>query len=276
MLAIVAHRTHGTNALLAERGDGLILSPRAALAMLDRGDVAIGRLDVRRSLEGIERGLSSLRRLEDRGVRLLNDADALIAMHDKLVTALRLRAAGVPQPRTGFLPPDANDRGIALPAVVKPRFGSWGRHVHRCTTRKELRACLRGLRQERWFRLQGAIVQELIPPTGTDLRVLVAGAEVIGAVERRAAPGEWRTNISLGGTRLPARAGAKARTLALRAAAAVGADLTGVDLLPVGDDWVVLELNGAVDFNHAYLPAGDVFEAAVSALRRSALARLAA
>lgn len=82
MLAIVAHRTHGTNALLAERGDALILPPRTALAMLDAGDLALGRLDVRPSLEGIERGLWSLRRLGERGVRVLNDADSLTATHE--------------------------------------------------------------------------------------------------------------------------------------------------------------------------------------------------
>jgi hypothetical protein len=50
----------------------------------------------------------------------------------------------------------------------------------------------------------------------------------------------------------------------------VGADLVGVDLLPVGEDWVVLELNGAVDFTPAYTLEDDVFDDALSALRRAA------
>ena len=277
MLAIVAHRRHGTNAQLAERGDAVVLAPRTAAELLEPGDLALGRLDVLPSLEGVQPGLSSLRRLAEAGVHVLNDAHALRAMHDKLITAFRLRAAGVPQPRTGYLPPGSDGRNVALPAVVKPRYGSWGRHVYRCTTRQELLDALRVLRGETWFRHQGALLQELVPPRGHDLRVLVAGGEIVGAVRRHAAPGEWRTNISLGGTRDPVRPDAVARTLALRAAAAVRADLVGVDLLPVGAGWTVLELNGAVDFTAQYSFGGeDVFERAMDGVRAAVASAAAA
>src|SRR6266511_1607067 len=62
------------------------------------GDVALGRLDVLRTLEGVEPGMWELRRAKARGVHVLNEAGALIAAHDKLATALRLAAAGVPHP----------------------------------------------------------------------------------------------------------------------------------------------------------------------------------
>jgi [lysine-biosynthesis-protein LysW]--L-2-aminoadipate ligase len=270
MFAIVAHRRHGTNGQLAERGDAVVLPPRAAVELLQAGDLALGRLDVLTSLEGIQPGMSSLRRLREAGVHVLNDADALRAMHDKLITALRLHGADVPQPRTGYLPPDGDGRNLTLPAVVKPRYGSWGHHVYRCTTRRGLRHALRLLRQQRWFMQQGAIVQELVPPRGHDLRVLVAGGEVVGAVRRKASPGEWRTNIALGGTREPALPDPAARRLALRAASVVRADLVGVDLLPLGLGWTVLELNGAVDFTAQYsFGEEDVFERAMRALRGS-------
>jgi [lysine-biosynthesis-protein LysW]--L-2-aminoadipate ligase len=266
MLAVVAHRRHGTNARLVEQGAAL-LSPRAALRELGPGDVALARLDVKTTLDGIEPGMWSLRRLERRGVVVLNPPEAVAAMHDKLLTAMRLRQVNVPHPASAYLPVGASPRGIALPAVVKPRFGSWGEHVHLCATRNQLRRCLRALRDERWFLEQGALVQELVPPTGCDLRVLVAGGEVVGAIERVAAPGEWRTNVALGGTRRPARPDRRARALALAAAAAVGADLTGVDLLRRGRSYVVLELNGAVDFTEEYsLDSTCVFARTLEAL----------
>jgi [lysine-biosynthesis-protein LysW]---L-2-aminoadipate ligase len=271
MLAVVAHRRHGTNARLAEHG-AVLLSPRAALRTLTVGDVAVARLDVRRTLDGIEPGLWTLRRLEQLGVHVLNAPDALLAMHDKLLTAIRLRHVNVPHPRSAYLHVGAAARSIELPAVIKPRFGSWGRQVHLCSTRAQLRRCLRALHDETWFREQGALVQELVPPTGCDLRVLVAGGEVVGAIERVAAPGEWRTNVALGGTRRPAIPGSRARALALAAAAAVGADLTGVDLLRTGRSYVVLELNGAVDFTAEYSFDGeDVFERVAETLARRSL-----
>ena len=66
----------------------------------------------------------------------------------------------------------------------------------------------------------------------------------------------------------PADVPPEARSLAVAAAAAVGADLVGVDLLPLdGERYVVLELNGAVDFDESYsLDGGDVFVEAARAL----------
>lgn len=58
-----------------------------------------------------------------------------------------------------------------------------------------------------------------------------------------------------------------ASALALAAAAAVGGDLVGVDLLPSPDDgWTVLEVNGAVDFNGIYSVDDDILAAVRTAL----------
>jgi glutathione synthase/RimK-type ligase-like ATP-grasp enzyme len=105
-----------------------------------------------------------------------------------------------------------------------------------------------------------------------DLRIVVAGGSIVGAIERVAAAGEWRTNIALGGRRRPVDPPPFACMLALEAAAAAGADLVGVDLLPDGEGgWVVLELNGAVEFTHEYALDRDPFAAAAWELARVAL-----
>jgi hypothetical protein len=118
-----------------------------------------------------------------------------------------------------------------------------------------------------WYAATGALAQKLVSPRGYDLRLVIAGDRVVGAVKRVAAAGEWRTNVALGARREPMQPPADACEIAVAAAAAIDGALVGVDLLPADvGTWVVLELNGAVDFNSAYSLDDDVFTAATAAL----------
>jgi len=68
-----------------------------------------------------------------------------------------------------------------------------------------------------------------------------------------------------------------AGTLALAAAAAIGGDLVGVDLLPTRAAFAISEINGAVDFGPSYaLDFDDVYTYAVLELLRAARRRRAA
>ena len=269
--AVVAHRRSATNASLvaAAVGWGLeaeILDPRRALTLLEPGDLALARLDVRAELDGIERGTGELERLADGGVDVRNPPGALVVAHDKLLTARTLRLAGLPHPHTTLLSPALPAAVPELPLVLKPRFGSWGRDVELCSTADELDAALLRLQRKPWFREHGALAQEFVEPRGWDLRLVVAGGRVVGAACRIARSGEWRTNAALGAQVEPVEPPPIARTLALAAARAARADLVGVDLLPTANGFLVLELNGAVDFRPVYLETGDVFSDAVAAL----------
>lgn len=275
--AVARVAVRGTNASTTNEGlvsawrsfgiDAALVGPGEVDDWLREGDTVLGRLDVLPTLDGVESGLLELLWLERRGVRVLNSAATLVAAHDKLVTARLLARAGIPHPRTEHLRPGGDLPDLGLPVVIKPRLGSWGVDVFRCESEEELQKALEEVRSRPWFQRQGALVQELVPPTGYDLRLVVAGGAVVGAVRRISAPGEWRTNVSLGGSRRKARPAAAACALGIAAAAAIGADLVGVDLLPAGDGYTVIELNGAVDFDGLYSLAGqDVLREAAVAL----------
>ena len=270
-IAVVAHRHNETNLRLVEAAPpGVeleIVPPSRTLGLLGPGDAALGRLDVLPSLEGIEPGVWELGRLEADGVQVLNRLRTLLATHDKLQTSRSLHAAGLPHPRTAHMIAARAITPIDPPVVVKPRFGSWGRDVELCRSRAELAAYLEELSTRTWFRRQGVLVQELIPPLGHDLRLVVAGGQVVGAVRRRAPEGEWRTNVALGAERESTVPPQAAREIAVAAAAAVEGDLVGVDLMPTPDgSWVVIEVNGAVEFTDEYSLGRDIFSAAVDAL----------
>ena len=278
-VTIVARRRGSTNDEIAAAWcalgiDARVLTPEQALGEASPGDVVIARLDVLESLDGIEPGLAEIETLIRRGVRVLNRPDALRATHDKLETAARLERAGLPQPRTVHVSRADSEIGLSPPVVVKPRHGSWGRDVFRCGTSRELERCLAAVRDRSWFRRHGAIVQELLPLQGYDLRLIVAKGRVVGAAERVAPPGEWRTNVSLGARLRPARLDPATCALGAAAVAAIGADFVGVDLAPTDSGYVVLELNGAVDFDGSYSLAGmDVYAEAALALGLASQAR---
>jgi tetrahydromethanopterin:alpha-L-glutamate ligase len=275
-VAIVARRDSETNRRLAActipGAEVVLVRPPDALAQLRPGDVALGRLDVADALDGVESGLSELQRLEELGVRLLNRPSTLLASHDKLLTARVLNGAGLPHPRTAFVQPAGRMPRMRLPLVVKPRFGSWGQDVALCTSRRALEEQLCALAFRPWFLTRGALAQELVPPQGYDLRLVVAGGRVVGAVRRVARAGEWRTNVSLGARREPVEPPPDAAELAIAAAAAVEGALVGVDLLPLPvGGWTVLELNAAVDFTEAYAPRRDVFADALASAVEAAV-----
>jgi RimK family alpha-L-glutamate ligase len=276
--AVVAHRRSATNEALvvAARASGLdseLVDPHRALAHLEPGDIALARLDVREELDGIERGTGELERLAAGGVDVRNPPATLFLAHDKLLTARALRLAGLPHPHTTLLSPALPAAVPELPLVLKPRFGSWGREIELCSTRDELEAAQIRLQSKAWFREHGALAQELVEPRGWDLRVVVAGGRVVGAACRIARGGEWRTNAALGAQVEPVDPPPLARALALAAARAARADLVGVDLLPTGNGFVVLELNGAVDFRPVYARHRDVFADTVAALLGDAAGR---
>jgi RimK family alpha-L-glutamate ligase len=275
-IVVIAHRESETNLRLVEAAPRdvtiEILSPTAAIGSLGPGDAVLARLDVLPTIDGIEPGILQVGRLEAEGVRVFNGLRALFATHDKLQTARVLSNAGLPHPGTTHVVAARAGTTLEPPVVVKPRFGSWGRDVLLCEDPDQVGAALEELSTRPWFRRQGVLVQELIPPLGHDLRIVVAAGQIVGAVQRVTAPGEWRTNVALGAHRLPVDPPQAARELALAAAAAAETDLVGIDLMPTKGGWVVIEMNGAVEFTDAYSLDRNVFSAAAEALAGAATA----
>ena len=256
-IAVIAQRSTPTNEALTRIGctgaDWCLLTPAEALDTLSEGDCAIGRIDVLPTLDGIDEGLWVLGALEARGVTVFNGAPVLLAAHDKLLTARLLRRAGLPHPRTRLISGDRPGRRSAPLSSSSRGSAAGGSASSGVTTRRALDRLLAALPEEPWYRAHGALVQELVPPLGFDLRIVVAGDRVIGAIGRVAAPGEWRTNVALGAVRRAVTPSPGACALALAAARAAGAALVGVDLLPDGrGGWTVVELNGAVEFTTEY------------------------
>ncbi len=252
--------------------DAELVAPTEVHARQTTQAVHLGRLDVRSSLQGIEDGLEELRALELEGACVLNKAASLVLCHDKLATARALRRAGLPHPRTALVDASGVPERLEPPLVVKPRFGSWGRAIHLCATEQELEETVNELTKQTWFRTHGAILQELEPTAGQDIRLIVANGRIVGAIRRIARVGDWATS-TFGGTRRPVDPSREVISTALRAAAAVDADLVGVDVAATHNRLTVIDVNGCANFTSEYSSGSDVFANAASALLQAASRR---
>lgn len=97
------------------------------------------------------------------------------------------------------------------------------------------------------------IVQELVEPPGEtheDVRAYVVGDELIGAMRRHAADGDWRTNVARGGRVRDATPTLSESTLQLArdVVAELGLDVAGVDMIEGVDGWSILEVNVTAGF----------------------------
>jgi RimK family alpha-L-glutamate ligase len=207
-------------------------------------DAVLARIIPTGTLEQIIYRVDALHWIEERGVPVVNSPRAIERCVDKFYTTALLEHAGLPVPETVVCERGADAIATVREmgdAIVKPIFGSLGHGMVRVTHPDVALRVVEPLEQI------GSIfyVQRTIDHGGRDIRAFVVGGRVIGAIERTAPAGEWRTNVSRGGSVRAFELPPGWADLAVRAAAAVGADYAGVDLLPSRDGEVyVLEVNG--------------------------------
>jgi ribosomal protein S6--L-glutamate ligase len=194
------------------------------------------------SLEQVVFRMDCLGRLEVAGVFVINPPRAIEAAVDKFLTTARLAADGLLTPRTICC--QTPDEAMAAFAqlggdiVLKPLFGSEGRGITRLNDEAL------ALRAFKMLAQLGAVLylQEFVPHEGYDIRLLIIGDRVLAM--RRHNKLDWRTNISRGAMAEAFVPDDGLVRIARQAAAAVGAPLAGIDLLPGRDGRLyVIEVN---------------------------------
>jgi len=238
-------------------------------------DAVLTRIVPAGSLDQIIYRVDALHWIERRGIPVINSPRAIERSVDKFYTTALLQEAGLPTPETVVCEnvADAMAAAIAMgDVVVKPLFGSMGHGMMRVSDPDMAFRVFRTLEQLRAV----FYVQRVVDHDGRDVRAFVVDGRVIGAIERRAPGNDWRTNVARGGSARAFELPREWETLALRAAAALGADYAGIDLLPSRDGRVfVLEVNGIPGWRALQQATGvDVANAVVECLeRRVATAR---
>ena len=239
VLAIPATRLES---VVDEHGEMHVLGPDGAV--LDELDLLVVRGLPRGSLEQVIFRMDALHVLAEHGVRCVNGPRAIERTVDKSWTGAVLAAAGVPTPPTIVC--ERYDSAMAAferlggDVVIKPLFGAMGNGIVRVEDRDVAHRVFRALELERTVYY---VQRTIAPPGRRNLRVLVVAGEVAGAMER--VTDSWRANVARGARPRPVALSEGEHSLALAAAAAVEADVAGVDLLAApGGEIVVLEVNG--------------------------------
>jgi RimK family alpha-L-glutamate ligase len=195
--------------------------------------------------------LSVLRQFERLNVPTLPNSNAIEAAKDKMYAMQIFGQAGLPIPKTMLTrfpcKSELVEKQVGFPCVMKVVTGSHGAGVYLCENAKQFED-LSELISTIDFK-SSMIVQEYIEQSrGKDIRVIVVGGRVIGAMQRKSIDGSFKANISRGGVGEEIEVDDRMELLAIQVAKVLDLDIAGVDLLFHEDGYRICEANSSPGF----------------------------
>jgi ribosomal protein S6--L-glutamate ligase len=192
-------------------------------------------------------GTAVIRQFEMMDTYSLVGSIPLNRSRSKLRALQLLSRKGVGLPVTGFAHDVHNTRQLiqlvgGAPVVVKLLEGTQGRGVVLAETVKAAESVI-----DAFIELKADfLVQEFIKEAGgSDVRCFVIGKKVVAAMERKSAPGEFRSNLHRGGTAVLTKLTPLERRTAIKAAQTMGLNVAGVDILRSSRGPLVMEVNSS-------------------------------
>jgi RimK family alpha-L-glutamate ligase len=196
--------------------------------------------------------LAVLRHFEQAGVIVVNSGESIATAKDKIRTSQVLSRAGIPIPNTMMVRFPIQEKlitdNIGYPCVIKVVTGSYGAGVYLCEKKRDYKKIVEFV--ESLGSKKTLLVQEYLgDQPGEDLRVLVIGGKVLGAMKRSAPEGDFRANITNGGTGENFPVTEEIAYVARETASALGLTIAGVDLLFDKRGFRVCEANSNPGFS---------------------------
>ena len=195
----------------------------------------------RGSLEEIIFRMDLLHSLEERGILIINPAEAIERCVDKYYALSLLEKNALPVPRTVVTESSEEAlkgfRELGGDVVFKPLFGSRGIGSTRIFDGDVAARIFGSIR----FHHGVLYLQEFVPHGNSDIRAFVVGNRVVAAMRRVAA--SWKTNVSQGAEPLSFQLDEELQVLAVKAAKTVDCRVAGVDILESERGPLIIELN---------------------------------
>ena len=199
------------------------------------------------------RALHALRLFKSLGVPCVNSYDVSNTCGVKILTAVALEDAGVPQPdlRIAFTEDSALEaiEDLGYPVVLKPAVGSWGRLLSKINDRDAAETVLEHKTVLGSYHHSIFFIQKYVEKSGRDVRAFVVGDECIAAIYRNSA--HWITNTARGAVASNCPVSTGLADICVNAANAVGGGVLAVDLFESEAGYLVNEVNYTMEFRNS-------------------------
>jgi len=198
--------------------------------------------------------------LEGLGAHIINSLRTATVCGNKLFAHMELQKAGIKTPNafSAFSEESAIAAldNLGYPAVIKPTIGSWGRLIALLRDRDAANAVIED--REHMFPLyQVYYFEELVSRPPRDIRAIVIGDTVVAAIYRYSGPGEWKTNMALGGHAETCPLTNELEDICIKATKAVEGQIVGVDLMESREHGLIVhEINNTTEFRNTVRVTG--------------------
>ncbi len=192
-------------------------------------------------------GAAVVRQFEMMKIFTAVESQALVRSRDKLRCLQLLAKAGIPIPKSAFAYSPKNvdnviDQVGGIPVIIKLLEGTQGLGVILAETRISAKSVI-----EAFLDVQvNILVQEFVKEAdGADVRAFVVDGQVVGAMLRKGAEGDFRSNLHRGGTSEVVKLTTQEKALAVKSVKHLGLGIAGVDMLPTKRGYIVNEVNSS-------------------------------
>ena len=218
--------------------------------------------------------------IENKGYKIINSTQCLEQTGNKLTSSLILTKNGIPTPAThvAFKVNSAIEIGeeeLEYPYITKPIVGSWGRLVSKINDSSaaaavfESRDVLGSPMQKIYYLQEFHDSTKVRKDAPIDIRVFYLGGKCIAAMGRYPKEGEFRSNISIGGSAKPYEITPEVDEVCQKIASAFGGEILGIDLMETKDGFTCIEVNGTPGFSGISKATGiDIGEQIVLYLKK--------
>ncbi|AJZ76475.1 lysine biosynthesis protein LysX [Candidatus Nitrosotenuis cloacae] len=200
------------------------------------------------------RNLHATAALEGMGANVINSLYCGVYAGNKLFTHMLLKNVGIETPyvSVAFSKDSALTAldEIGYPKVIKPTVGSWGRMVQRLNNKEAAEGIIEE-REKMYPIYQIHYLEEFVQRPPRDIRAIVIGDTVEGAIYRNSTTENWKTNTHLGGTAEICEITPELEEICIKAKDSVKGQIVGIDLMESKERGLVVhEINNTTEYRN--------------------------